>query len=879
MRRDERVEHDLPAAERREAVRQPVEQRIEHRDQHIHQFAFHSPRARPERPTVDSIRRAWVIALRISTDITGSTALCCGYLLRQLNARCQTAAKKPSVPWRCVQSRRSSPLTSVCGGADPGAPQRRRARQAHEIAACAGGSKSRATSSSSVRRAGCRWRRRAGRRASRAARRRRGSRAGARRARRAALASGATSGRDCGAACRAPCTAHRRARGRSCRRAARCARRARARSASGGRCRGRCAPGAASAPRAGGRRRRRRRGGRCSRICAPSASVLPPAPAQKSTTISPRRAPTSSASSWLPSSCTSTEPSREDVEPAAAPACRRRAGRAANTASAAASIAADRRRRDAPPCGSTRTSFTRRSSGAGVAMALDPGPELVAELRVQAAGQPDRKVVAQRARAARRPPAARQRRATPPRPRPAPAQEASASPCQASRTRRRSAICRARARQVAQQRQLAQHRVRGVGEHLALARTRARATRGRIRRRRGRPAARSEGRGCTSSVAASSRAFGMHRRDYPWRRRDPDRAASRASRRSLRDPTLSQARAKSRFTGRMLAHRRLLLCAARRRARRASPGRTLDTAPRRAHWSAGTCSPGSTWSGSRSFWCAPTPATSSASRCAGGKRGHRARDRRRRRRRQPGRRRLRAHRRQGRRARSPARRTSPSPSSPWSARGCSLPTLFALTYAAAYYGPEPDARPHLPRRRRGFEPAHTDFLYFSFTIAVTAQTSDIAVSTREMRRLVLGPFGAVVRLQHDDPGLLDQRRGRVLLGRFALPSRSSAPGGHSSCASPPAGGRCRARARATPSTSQRMARGYSTCSAPSTRAASVASLSSARTGTTAWRDDRPVVELGGDEMDARAGRLAARLDRAPMRAEARETPAAATDGC
>ena len=30
------------------------------------------------------------------------------------------------------------------------------------------------------------------------------------------------------------------------------------------------------------------------------------------------------------------------------------------------------------------------------------------------------------------------------------------------------------------------------------------------------------------------------------------------------------------------------------------------------------------------------------------------------------------------------------------------------------------------------------FLYFSFTIAVTAQTSDVGVTTRAMRRLVLG---------------------------------------------------------------------------------------------------------------------------------------------
>ena len=46
------------------------------------------------------------------------------------------------------------------------------------------------------------------------------------------------------------------------------------------------------------------------RISAPSARVLPPAPAQKSTTISPRLGATRWQSSWLPSSCTSTPPSR-----------------------------------------------------------------------------------------------------------------------------------------------------------------------------------------------------------------------------------------------------------------------------------------------------------------------------------------------------------------------------------------------------------------------------------------------------------------------------------------------------------------------------------------------------------------------------------------
>jgi uncharacterized membrane protein len=66
-----------------------------------------------------------------------------------------------------------------------------------------------------------------------------------------------------------------------------------------------------------------------------------------------------------------------------------------------------------------------------------------------------------------------------------------------------------------------------------------------------------------------------------------------------------------------------------------------------------------------------------------------------------------------------------------------LPTLFGLTYASTYYGVNPDAGLTFPGAGPGFEPDHTDFLYFSFTIAVTAQTSDVGVTTRPMRRLVL----------------------------------------------------------------------------------------------------------------------------------------------
>jgi uncharacterized membrane protein len=66
-----------------------------------------------------------------------------------------------------------------------------------------------------------------------------------------------------------------------------------------------------------------------------------------------------------------------------------------------------------------------------------------------------------------------------------------------------------------------------------------------------------------------------------------------------------------------------------------------------------------------------------------------------------------------------------------------LPTLFSLSYASAYYGPDPDGGLAFPGAGKGFEPDHTDFLYFAFTVAVTAQTSDVGVTTRRMRRLVL----------------------------------------------------------------------------------------------------------------------------------------------
>jgi uncharacterized membrane protein len=65
-----------------------------------------------------------------------------------------------------------------------------------------------------------------------------------------------------------------------------------------------------------------------------------------------------------------------------------------------------------------------------------------------------------------------------------------------------------------------------------------------------------------------------------------------------------------------------------------------------------------------------------------------------------------------------------------------LGTLFCFHYAHLYYRAPVNARPmQFPDQEQN--PDYWDFLYFSFTIAVAVQTSDVAVHTRLMRKLVL----------------------------------------------------------------------------------------------------------------------------------------------
>ena len=63
-------------------------------------------------------------------------------------------------------------------------------------------------------------------------------------------------------------------------------------------------------------------------------------------------------------------------------------------------------------------------------------------------------------------------------------------------------------------------------------------------------------------------------------------------------------------------------------------------------------------------------------------------------------------------------------------------TVFTFHYAHLFYRAAPGRLPLLFPDNEA-NPDYWDFLYFSFTIAVAAQTSDVSVQTRRMRKVVL----------------------------------------------------------------------------------------------------------------------------------------------
>lgn len=67
---------------------------------------------------------------------------------------------------------------------------------------------------------------------------------------------------------------------------------------------------------------------------------------------------------------------------------------------------------------------------------------------------------------------------------------------------------------------------------------------------------------------------------------------------------------------------------------------------------------------------------------------------------------------------------------------CFVAVLFTFHYARLYYTAS-DNQPPLGFPDQELQPNYWDFLYFSFTIAVAAQTSDIVIRSRRMRKTVL----------------------------------------------------------------------------------------------------------------------------------------------
>ncbi len=67
---------------------------------------------------------------------------------------------------------------------------------------------------------------------------------------------------------------------------------------------------------------------------------------------------------------------------------------------------------------------------------------------------------------------------------------------------------------------------------------------------------------------------------------------------------------------------------------------------------------------------------------------------------------------------------------------CLVATLFTYHYARLFYRSPIERRAlRFPNNEENLD--YWDFLYFSFTIAVAAQTSDVSVMTRSMRKTVL----------------------------------------------------------------------------------------------------------------------------------------------
>jgi uncharacterized membrane protein len=69
---------------------------------------------------------------------------------------------------------------------------------------------------------------------------------------------------------------------------------------------------------------------------------------------------------------------------------------------------------------------------------------------------------------------------------------------------------------------------------------------------------------------------------------------------------------------------------------------------------------------------------------------------------------------------------------------CLMHTLFALHYAHSYFiQPGPDAERQGLRFAGNAPASYWDFVYFAFVVGMSAQTSDVSVTSTPMRRLVM----------------------------------------------------------------------------------------------------------------------------------------------
>jgi hypothetical protein len=99
-----------------------------------------------------------------------------------------------------------------------------------------------------------------------------------------------------------------------------------------------------------------------------------------------------------------------------------------------------------------------------------------------------------------------------------------------------------------------------------------------------------------------------------------------------------------------------------------------------------------------------------------------------------------------------------------------VPTIFTVQYADMFYSATAEERPlHFPKTSM---PIFWDFAYFSFTIAAACQTADVSTTATVDSQSRDRARADLLSVQRVDPGIRDQRVGRVVRLVMALPDLS-----------------------------------------------------------------------------------------------------------